>query len=138
MYYILLDQIIGTSLDKKLSFGLKVESDKLPVFVGCSIRSLFGRVIDFPIRQLKANGNCIWVVNKPVGEDFLLRQNVYAGFVRFSLWNDEGFSNRLSDTEWQFWQMILPHKIIPNKHIFNDYPDVNQNWSEGYNDLYSI
>ncbi len=138
MYYILLDQIIGTSLDKKLGFGLKVESDKLPVIVGCSIRSLFGRVIDFPIRQLKANGNCIWVVNKPVGDDFLLRQNVHAGFVRFSLWGDEGFSDRLSDTEWQFWQMNFPHKIIPSKHIFNDYPDVNQNWSEGYNDLYSI
>lgn len=119
-------------------FGLKIMSPQLPVVVGCSFQALTGKIIDIPIRYLKENGECLWIMEYMKGEnldDFMVTEHELGGFVRFSLWSDETFSERLADTDWKMWSIEDPHLLGTELSVEIRFPNHNVCWQEPYNSL---
>ena len=77
---------------------------EFPLYVGCSLRTLKGEIVDIPARWLKSPGKAIWVIKADkrfkTGE---FHDGDWEGYVMLALWRNETFKERLADTGWIHW-----------------------------------
>jgi hypothetical protein len=88
-------------------FGLDIQGS-CPLLVGCSLQTSKGEVIDLPPKWLSSPGLAIWQI-KP-DDKFFENPNAHVydriklGVIKFALWKDDTFTNRLADTDWTPWK----------------------------------
>jgi hypothetical protein len=87
-------------------FGLAIEAPnkEFPLLVGCSLRTPQGGIIDLPAGWLSSPGLALWDVK--VTADFMNKADRYDGWhgeIKFALWRNATFSERLADTVWLPW-----------------------------------
>lgn len=110
-------------------FGLDVQGPAFPRVVGCSLRTLAGRVVDLPLRRLLSAGRGLWPIRMSdrelwtsfeTGEDALgVRQ--LAGDVIFAVWADQTLHERLADSGWARWNTA---RVPPDASLhFLEYVD---------------
>ncbi|MDQ7813802.1 KH domain-containing protein, partial [Brevundimonas sp.] len=92
------------ALDAKLLIALEAAGDESEMFLGCSLRSPAGDIIDFPVVRSRLSQFCL-VVLEPLGGQFSLDDGNprLAGDVRLSTWFSEAMDLRTSDTSWVPW-----------------------------------
>jgi hypothetical protein len=116
---------------ENVKFILDVQFEGKFTIVGCSIRSEDFEETDFPLRYLYLQGECIWLI--PLySREIDLNKFILGGEIRFSTWNNEKCTIRLSDTGWQpyktsYTKFALGSETIPEKVL-------NKGWLVPYNE----
>jgi hypothetical protein len=98
-------------LDGDPSFVIEIRGPRVPRVVGCSLRTPDGRINDLPGRRPRALGRLLWRQALPSERLFQNAQaahRVYNGEVTFSIWTDEGFTDRLANSGWVAWDTQNP------------------------------
>jgi hypothetical protein len=117
---------------ENVKFILDIQFEGEFTIVGCSIRSEDFEEVDFPLRCLYLQGECIWLIPLYSREIDLNRFKL-GGEIRFSTWNNEKCAIRLSDTGWQpyktfYTKVALGSEPIPEKEL-------NKGWLVPYNNI---
>lgn len=120
-------------------FGLEIEahSNEFPLLVGCSLRSSQGCVVDLPARWLLSPGQALWDVKGT--DEFKIGSDVFSewsGQIKFALWRDDTFNQRLADSGWLAWH--APYMIgastagldIQDQRIKDNYGDRLHVWKK--------
>jgi hypothetical protein len=103
-------------------FKLDVTFEKVPCFIGCSLKE-YRHIIDIPARFLINKGECYWAFYSI----FKKYEMHSIQWIRFSIWEDGIFENRLADTDWYSLQ-----RNDEDENIIK--ADINQNWLFPYNE----
>lgn len=121
-------------------FGLNIEGRGFPLLVGCSLLTPKGEVVDLPAKWLKSPGLAIWTyeadarfLHKPGVEPC---DRVWLGRIKFALWRDDTFTERLADTDWVRWETFYligtstAGVNMSDDHIERNYGHRLDVWSE--------
>jgi hypothetical protein len=90
-------------------FGLDIQGSTFPVFVGCSLLTPKGEVVDLPAQWLNTPGLALWKIKaddrfqNPAEPNPMSAFTPWYGKIIFALYTDDTFENRLTDTGWVEW-----------------------------------
>jgi hypothetical protein len=94
----------------RIVFGLDVlaPAERWPLFIGCSLLTRQGEVVDQPARWLPSPGLALWDIK--IGERRFqdnpgVPMDGWSGRVIFAMYPDDTFSERLADTGWVPWSV---------------------------------
>ena len=102
MYKIKIKELVNFN-HKLMGFLLDVDFDGETAIIGCSLRDDWKNITDIPIRELVVKGECLWLIEKETNLHGF-HPRAIDGEVRFSIWDNDRFTTRLVDTDWQYYK----------------------------------
>lgn len=103
MYKIAIKEVINFNA-KLMGFLVDVDFDGETAIIGCSLRDSWKNILDIPIRELVFKGECLWLIEKEKNLHGF-HPSFQDGEIRFSIWDNDRFTTRLADTEWQKYKI---------------------------------